>query len=1547
MRFNVLRSLITVGIAILGISTAPGQVIISEFLASNNSGLQDGDGDYPDWIELYNPTIDTVALDGWFLTDDASTLTKWQFPDVAIAPGDFLIVFASNKDRRDPAAELHTNFALSAAGEYLGLIRPDGVTVAHDYGPQYPPQLTDVSYGLALYAETFAQAGDQARYWVPSAEDADWDWTAPEFDDALWPVGSAPLEFGPLDPGFLVKNFKSYLSVNNLNTALQIINVRSYQASVFETTAQTLHFSDVAADCHYDFAAPIPGHTAGKEISHYVIEATGGLIIPEAGPWTFGVRSSDGFRVDLTGETASFRFDHPLPRTVGDTLGVFEVPEAGVYAFRLVHYKRFGNATLELFAAPGEHADFDAEAFRLVGDTANGGLSVVFQTGDLALHNRMVGVNPSLWTRMRFNLEELPPRCDMFLLRVQAEDGFVAWLNGHEVARANAPAALTWDSAATDHHPPVDGRVFQDFDLAPHLDRLRVGNNVLAIQGLNDAVDDQNFFLLPQMRIANFQGNEHYYASPSPGRANTGGAMGIVDNAWISQPRGFQKEPFTVEIASPTSDAIIRYTLNGSTPTFTNGLLYEGPISISQTSILRAAAFKTGWLPSNVETRTYLFLADVITQPATRPPGWRNLHYGMDPRVTDAPAYRDLMEEALTQIPTWSIVTDDSNLFGTTGIYSNPSQDGRNWERPSSFELIYPDGTEGFQIDGGLRIRGGFSRSLSNPKHAFRLFFRREYGASQLEYPLFGDEGADTFDKVDLRTSQNYSWSFQGSPLNVMIRDTFSRDTQRDLGQPYTRSRKYHLYLNGLYWGIYETQERAEARFARTYFGGETEDYDVVKVEAGPYVVDATDGTTEEWNRLWALSMEGFRSDSAYYRVLGCDPDGVRNPDYPVLVDPDNLIDYMLRTFYVGDMDGPLSQTFSNTRPNNFYAIFNRTTQTEGWKFFAHDAEHSLHFADVRAGAGEDRTGPFTGGNEERHFNPQWLHQQLIQHPAYRARFADRARLHMFEGGALTPEQSIARFSARAEEMDVAIIAESARWGASKTAEPLTRDDHWRPAVDKILHQFFPTRTAIVLGQLKRHGWYPQTEFPTFSIAGTPRRQGFFTAGEELILEAPEGAEIYYTLDGTDPGVFSAALSDVALIDETSPRRVFVPTADNGAPEMSMFWKARVFDDSDWRVGAGGVGYDINTPGVFFPYYDIDVQSEMYGISASCYVRIPFTLQAADLARMRNLTLHMRYDDGIVVYLNGARILSRNTDTLTTWQTRALQPYDNDQAVLWETVDWTAHIPALREGTNTLALHGLNHQQDAEEFLISARLTTFSMLPGRVSDSAIRYTGPIPLTDGMTVFARALGDIDWSAATVGSFIQERNVHDIIITEVMADVFGNDTGKEWFEVFNTTDEPIHLNSWTICDNGSDLHTIHHPDGVIVPARGHLVLGQSADRATNGGAPVDYAYGLDITLGNSNDCLVLRQGDRVIHSIGWGNFQPGPWAIQVNLGRRPTEGKAIGMADNYYHGPADRWVDQASLFGTEGAAGTPGVRNNWVLLGPDPIEAPPPANMWQVY
>ena len=486
----------------------------------------------------------------------------------------------------------------------------------------------------------------------------------------------------------------------------------------------------------------------------------------------------------------------------------------------------------------------------------------------------------------------------------------------------------------------------------------------------------------------------------------------------------------------------------------------------------------------------------------------------MDPDVVNDPRYKDLMDDALLSIPTISLVTPLANLFDSqTGIYVNAVEDGRDWERPVSVELIHPDGTEGFQVDAGLRIRGGYGRVGDNAKHGFRLFFRAEYGTAELHYPLFGDEGVDTFEKIDLRAEQNYSWAFRGSAAsdpgtrNTMLRDIFSRDLQ---GVPASPTREVDTTICTSMAGITESiraRSATEARFAASYFGGDSEDYDVVKVDAGPgrpYTVETTDGTLDAYRRLWTAARQGFAPDWAYGRIQGLSADGTRNPAYERLVDVDNLIDYMICTYFEGDIDAPISSFLQNSVPNNFYAIYNRKNP-DGFKFFRHDCEHTmLHVY-------EDRTGPYPAGQEVQHFNPQWLHDQLMANAEYRARFADHVYKHFFNDGVMTPAGAARLLSARKDTIDLAVIAESARWGDTKVAKPRTRDDDWLPEVNYLLGEYIPQRTGIVLGQLKAKRWYSILETPTFNQHG-----GAVAPGFALTMTVPLGFP-YYTLDGADP----------------------------------------------------------------------------------------------------------------------------------------------------------------------------------------------------------------------------------------------------------------------------------------------------------------------------------------------------------------------------------------------------------------------------------------------
>jgi hypothetical protein len=233
-------------------------------------------------------------------------------------------------------------------------------------------------------------------------------------------------------------------------------------------------------------------------------------------------------------------------------------------------------------------------------------------------------------------------------------------------------------------------------------------------------------------------------------------------------------------------------------------------------------------------------------------------------------------------------------------------------------------------------------------------------------------------------------------------------------------------------------------------------------------VVYATDGTLGAWNGLYEVVKAGPFDDALFFRIQGKTAAGVRDDKLLNLVDVENLIDYMLLVLYTGNFDAPLSRFLGDANPNNYYALRNRLA-AEGFRFVAHDSEHTLFSVN------ENRLGPYPAGDQGvTKSNPQWLFQKLLGSAQFRARFAERAVKHLTGGGALTPAESIKRFLARKAEIDKAVIAESARWGdAKRKTGPLTRDDHWLPEINRIVNQYLPMRTAVVIAQLRARGLFP------------------------------------------------------------------------------------------------------------------------------------------------------------------------------------------------------------------------------------------------------------------------------------------------------------------------------------------------------------------------------------------------------------------------------------------------------------------------------------------
>jgi hypothetical protein len=656
-----------------------------------------------------------------------------------------------------------------------------------------------------------------------------------------------------------------------------------------------------------------------------------------------------------------------------------------------------------------------------------------------------------------------------------------------------------------------------------------------------------------------------YFATPTPGGSNTfSSVVGVVSDTHFSSDRGFYTNGFFLSITCATPGVTIRYTINGTAPSATNGLTYTAPIHITNTTVVRAFGTKANLLPSDVDAQTYLFLDDVIHQAPSGapPPGWpaswgaNVVDYGMDPDIVNTAPWRDTIKDDLKTIPTFSIVMDLNDLFNpTTGIYANPGGDTLAWERPCSLELIYPNDTQGFQVNCGLRIRGGFSRATSNPKHAFRVFFRQEYGVSKLNFPMFGPTGAQSFDKFDIRTMQNYSWAFQGDASMICVRDVTSRDAQLKMNGVGTRGDFFHLYINGMYWGLYNTEERAEASFGESYLGGREEDYDVIKVSPDDgYVIYATDGTMAAWTRLWQAATNGFANDVDYFKVQGLNVDGTPNPAYENLVDVPNMIDYMLVILYGGNLDAPISNFLSNNGPNNWFGLRNRTGQFGGFRFCAHDSEHTLLDANA------NRIGPWPAGDPVQQgaaqaltkSNPQYIWTRMWANAEFKILMADRVQKACFNGGALSVEGMRFELITRSNEIQRAIVAESARWGDAKVTTPYTRNT-WLSAFQNVYNNFAGPRTANLIAQLRTAGLFPNINAPIFSNPG-----GAVPSGYSLFLTNNNGTgTLYYTLDGADPRLHGGNPSPSALSYVAgTPIVITFPTTVRARVRNGSVWSA-------------------------------------------------------------------------------------------------------------------------------------------------------------------------------------------------------------------------------------------------------------------------------------------------------------------------------------------------------------------------------------------------------
>ncbi len=948
-------------------------------------------------------------------------------------------------------------------------------------------------------------------------------------------------------------------------------------------------------------------------------------------------------------------------------------------------------------------------------------------------------------------------------------------------------------------------------------------------------------------------GSLGYFNNPTPGAENnaTTVASFITEPVVADVERGYFEAPFNVTLSTAAAGAEIYFTTDGSEPSPTTGTLSTAPIPITTTTTLRAGAFRPNEAPLRITTHTYIFLDHVLQQPAN-PPGYPRVwqpsvtaDYAMD----TSPQIGSLaqIKTALRALPTISLVMEIDDWFNNStnpavgGIYSNSTiARGSAWERKVSAEFFdFPHGQE-IQVDTGMRIFGNASRATSRAKHNMRLVFRSSYGPSKLSFPLFGkDAETDSVNSLLLRGQNGDSWFHPSASQRneaLYIRDQFARSLQIEMGQPATKQDHAHLYLNGLYWGVFNIIERIEDDSMVEAFGGNELDWDVIKSQISPGMV-AVDGTTDPWSTVVDMAAAGVSNPADYAAIQ----------DY---LDLENMIDWLLVNYYNGNSDWD---------HNNWQAGRLRKPG-ETFKFFTWDSERTL-LGPTANSVTKNRPGRATA-----------VHHALRSNPEYRLLFADRIHKHFFNGGVLTPPRVAAIFNHWVDFLRVPLVAESARWGdAQRAGNPYTVSNNWQAEVNFQNNTYMPGRSATVLAQLIAQALYPDLEAPLFNQHG-----GEVGAGFDLEMTSPTGV-IYYTMDGSDPRAPVVVGETTTYLEQGAPATAFVPSDGS----LGDTWQQIVFDDSGWISGVTGIGYETN-PGNYIPLNGLDVVGANTA-NATVFARVPFTIpDQASLDAIGILTLNMKYDDGFVAYLNGVRVASQNDPVALDWESGATTGHPDSSAVNFVPFPVAqSGIDALQIGPNLLAIHLLNNGKGSSDILAMPQLVAAPSAPSEISPGAQEYTTPITLSKPVQPRARVFNNGVWSAMTTAPFYVGTVPADstnLAISELHYHPANGNNAEEYVELMNIGNSPLDLRGVKFAD-GIEFEfaaNVNYELAALAPGERVVIVGRPVEFATlHGDLGVSVTGMFHGDLENDGERIVLLGADgSTIREFTYNDKHPWP-------------------------------------------------------------------------
>ena len=801
-----------------GSSRAPADAVaLSEIMISNKGSVPDNLGGYPDYIELHNGSSEKADISGYGLSDSLLEGAKYVFPaGTVLEPGAYVVVWCGGEAEDD----MHAPFKLSA-GEEAVLFDASG-------RPLDTAVLNSVDSGMVLRreGEVWTQAKPCPGY--PKTEEgmAEYEKSLKETED----IGLYINEFMASNATTICDSFGSYSDwIELYNSTDTDMDISGFGISDNLSQPMKYRFPDgttIAAKGYLvvfcsgnegmqngELHAPFGLRSYGEDV---VIANRAGRIIDS---YSFKNQETDVSMARIPDGAGEFQSNsQPSPGYPNTGAGYSAFDAANRLPLGGVYISEFGGSTGSVASDWVELHNSTGSAVSLAG---------------YGLSNNPK--NPAKWVFPDISIE--PGEYLLLYATGSADKAQKKNLKLNFCISSTGEALFFFDP---------NGKL---------IDKLSAGRMRSGQSYGRDGSD-----------------NRFYYAEPTPGAQNGKGYEGITQLPAFSVTPGIYDNAVTVAITAGEGETI-RYTTDCTTPNASSEV-YSGELSISKNSVIRAAAFRDGYLSGDVATATYLFRSDGVNHAlpvvtlVTDPDNLWNSKTGIyatgDQFDPDAASYADTLKSA----------TYYQAKFATE------EQVDTIWEKPAAFSLFDDNGRQVFTQNVGIRIAGSFGRGRA--QKGFNVIARKEYGKGSMEYPFFQNRPYTEYKAVVLRAGaqdQNRS----------KIRDELASGLLEgtDINILYQAYRPTVLYLNGEYWGVYFLKEKRNRFFVAQHENTENN----VDLAIGKGFKQRTYGDNSDWVSLYEYATSHDLSASDAYNYVA------------ERMDVDSFRDYMIAEIYNGNTD--------------------------------------------------------------------------------------------------------------------------------------------------------------------------------------------------------------------------------------------------------------------------------------------------------------------------------------------------------------------------------------------------------------------------------------------------------------------------------------------------------------------------------------------------------------------------------------------------------------------------------------------------------------------